>query len=77
MEEAAVKPVRALKKRCRDWQLAVRHHGLLKKWNQGNGGSWKKLTAACRGMTRCAIPAPEEVDRHLQRDDPPCHSCTA
>jgi hypothetical protein len=57
MEEAAVKPVRAQKKRCGDWQLAVRRHGQLKKWNQGNGGSWKKLTASCRGMIRRAIPA--------------------
>jgi hypothetical protein len=56
-EEATVKTVRALKKRHGDWHLDVRHHGQLKKWTQDNGGSRKKLTATCRGMTCCTISA--------------------
>jgi hypothetical protein len=56
-EEAPVKTVRALKKRHGDRNLAVRHRRQLKKRTQGNGGSRKKLAAACRGVTRRAIPA--------------------
>jgi hypothetical protein len=42
-EKATVKTVRALKKQYRDWHLAIRYHGQLKKWTQtvvGPGGSW-------------------------------------
>jgi hypothetical protein len=53
-EEAAVKPVRALKKRHGDRNLAVRRRRTPKKRTQGNGGSRKKLAAACRGMNRRA-----------------------
>jgi hypothetical protein len=53
-EHAAVKPFGALKKRYRGWHLAARRHGKLKEWTQGNGGSWKNLAAASRGMTRRA-----------------------
>jgi hypothetical protein len=56
-EEAAVQSVRALKNRHGNRNLAVGCRGQLKKWTQGNGGSRKKLAAACRGMTCCAIPA--------------------
>jgi hypothetical protein len=52
-----VKTVRALKKRYGDWHLAIGRHWQLKKWNQGNGGSQKKLTTTCRGMIRGATPA--------------------
>jgi hypothetical protein len=56
-EVAALKTVRALKKWHRDRHLAIRHRGQPKKRIQGNGGSWKKLAVACRGMARRAIPA--------------------
>jgi hypothetical protein len=42
---------------CKDQHLAVRRRLRQKKDTQGVGGSWKKLVAACRWMTRCAIPA--------------------
>jgi phage protein D len=56
-EEAAVKPIRALKKRHGNRHLVVGGRGQAKKESQGNGGSRKKLVAACRGMIRSAIPA--------------------
>jgi hypothetical protein len=56
-EEAAGKTVRTVKKHHGDWHLAVGCRQKLKKWTQDNGGSWKKFTTACRGMTCCAIPA--------------------
>jgi hypothetical protein len=56
-EEAAVKPVRALKKRHGDRHLAVEGRGKPKKRTQGDGGSRKKLAAARRGMTRRVVPA--------------------
>jgi hypothetical protein len=55
--EAAVETIRALKKQHGDQHLAVRHCGQPKKWRQSSGASWKKLAAACRGMTRRAILA--------------------
>jgi hypothetical protein len=51
MEEATVETFEALKERYRDQHLAVRCHGQPKKRTQGNGGSQKKLVAACKGMT--------------------------
>jgi hypothetical protein len=56
-EEAMVKIITALKKWHGDRHLAIRYHGQLKKRTQGNGGSWQKLAAACRGLTCCSIPA--------------------
>jgi hypothetical protein len=56
-EEAALETFRALMKQYGDQYLVVGCHRKLKKWNQGDGGSWKKLAATCRGMTRRAIPA--------------------
>jgi hypothetical protein len=56
-EEAAVKHVRALRKWHGDQNLAMRCRGQPKKQTQVDGGSWKKLAAACRGMTLRAIPA--------------------
>jgi hypothetical protein len=56
-EEAAVKPVRALKRRHGDWSLPIRRHSQPKKRTQGDGGSWKKLVTAHKGMTHHAIPA--------------------
>jgi hypothetical protein len=47
-EEAAMKIVRALKKRYEDRHLTIMRHGQAKKRTQGDGGSRKKLTAACR-----------------------------
>jgi hypothetical protein len=44
-EEAAAEMVRALK----DQHPAVKCRSKSKKWTQGNGVSWKKLAAACRG----------------------------
>jgi hypothetical protein len=55
-EEAAVKPVTALKKWHGDQRLAVACRDQLKKWTQGDGVS-QELAATGRGMTCCAIPA--------------------
>jgi hypothetical protein len=56
-KEDTVQTVRALRKWYGDWNLAIGGRGKLKKRTQGNGGSKKKLAAACRGMKHCAIPA--------------------
>jgi hypothetical protein len=53
-EEASVNTFRALKKRHGDRHLAIGRCGQPKKWTQGDGGSWKKLAATCRGMTHHA-----------------------
>jgi hypothetical protein len=53
-EEAALDTIGVMKERYRDRHLAVRRSGQPKKLTQGNGGSRKKLAAACRGMTRHA-----------------------
>jgi hypothetical protein len=45
-----------MKKQYGDRHLAVGHRQ-LRKQTQGDGGSWKKLATACRGMTHRAIPA--------------------
>jgi hypothetical protein len=52
-----VKTFGALKKQHGDQHLAVRCCWKPKKRTQGNGGTYKKLTAACRGLTHRAIPA--------------------
>jgi hypothetical protein len=57
-EEAEVKPVRALKKRHGDRNLAVGRHGQPKQCTEGDGGSRKKLAAARRWMTCRASSAP-------------------
>jgi hypothetical protein len=51
MEEAAGKPVGALKKQHGDQNLAIGCRQKPKKRIQGNGGSWKKSAAARRGLT--------------------------
>jgi hypothetical protein len=56
-EGAAVEMIGALKERYRDWHLSIGHRQQPKKRAQGDGGSWKKLAAACRQMTHHAIPA--------------------
>jgi hypothetical protein len=56
-EEASVETFGALTKQYGDKYLATERNLQLKKWNQGYGGSWKKLAATCRGMTCHAIPA--------------------
>jgi hypothetical protein len=56
-EDAAVKTFGALKKQHGDWHLAVRCCRNPNKQTQGNGGTRKKLAAACRGMTHQAISA--------------------
>jgi hypothetical protein len=55
-EKAVVKIVTALKKQYGDHHLTVGCHQQLKKQTQGDGGYWKKLAAARRGMTHRAIP---------------------
>jgi hypothetical protein len=56
-EEAAVKTIRALENRYGDWHLAVGSRRQLKKWIQGDGGSWQELATAQRRLTSIAIPA--------------------
>jgi hypothetical protein len=48
--EAAMKTVRALKKWHGDRHLAIRCRRQPKKQTQGDGGFWKKLATACRGV---------------------------
>jgi hypothetical protein len=55
-EEVALETVRALKEPSEERHVAVRRLGQPKKQTNCNGGSRKKLTTACRGMTRPAIP---------------------
>jgi hypothetical protein len=69
-QEAAVETVRVLKKRHGDRHLASRRSGQMKKRTQGSGGSRKKLAAACRGMTRSAIPGKRKgQSRQVQGQD--------
>jgi hypothetical protein len=56
-EKVAVETIRALEDQYGDWHLAVGHRQQLKKWTQGDGGSWKKMGATCRHITHRAIPA--------------------
>jgi hypothetical protein len=60
-EEAVVKPVRALKKRLGDWNLALGCCGQLKERTQGSGGSWKKFATTYRWMIRGAIPPQHQI----------------
>jgi hypothetical protein len=55
--EATMKTVKALKKGHGDRHLAIRRRGQPKKRTHSDGGSQKKLVAACRGMNHRAIPA--------------------
>jgi hypothetical protein len=55
-EKATVEIFGALKEWYRDQHLAVRRCGQLKKRTQGNGGSQRKLAAACRRMAHRVIP---------------------
>jgi hypothetical protein len=48
-EEAAVENIGALEDRYGDQHLAVRRHGQLKKWAQGDGGSRQKFAKAADG----------------------------
>jgi hypothetical protein len=69
-EGAAVKPIGALKKLYGGWDLALRCCGQPKKETQGSGGSQKKLTAARRGITHCAVLAQRKGScRHGQGKD--------
>jgi hypothetical protein len=53
-EEVIVETFGALKERYRYQHIAVWRHGQPKKQTQGNRGSWRKLAAIRRGMTRWA-----------------------
>jgi hypothetical protein len=55
-EEGEVETIRVLEDRYGDRHLAVGHHRQPKKQTQGDGGSWKKLAATHRRLTRRAIP---------------------
>jgi hypothetical protein len=55
--EVAVETIEALENRHGDRHLAIRHRRQPKKRTHGDGGSWKKLAAARRRMTRRAVPA--------------------
>jgi hypothetical protein len=52
-ENAAEKPVGALKKQHRDQHLVVGWRGQPEETTRGNCGAWKKLAATRRRMTRC------------------------
>jgi hypothetical protein len=55
-EETEVETVRALEDRYGKWHLAVQRQRQMKKQTQDDGGSRKKLAAACRQMTHFSIP---------------------
>jgi hypothetical protein len=59
-EEVAVETVTALKKQYGNQHLDVEP----KKRTQDNGGTWKEVAAARRGMTLHAIPAPRKGHDH-------------
>jgi exopolyphosphatase/pppGpp-phosphohydrolase len=63
-EEATVETFRALKEWYEDRHLAIRCRCQTNKQTQGSGGSWKKLAATCRGMTRHALPAQHKGHCH-------------
>jgi hypothetical protein len=52
-----VEAVGALEDRYGVGRLAIECCQELKKWTQGDSGSWKKLAAVCRQMTCHAVPA--------------------
>jgi hypothetical protein len=54
MEDAAVKSLGTMKKQHRGRYLVAGRHGEPKKLTQVVCGSWRKLTAACRKVSRCA-----------------------
>jgi hypothetical protein len=54
MEEATVKSSETMKKRHRGWHLTTGRCGEPKGLNQGDCGSRRKLTAACRKVSRHA-----------------------
>jgi hypothetical protein len=62
-EEAEVETIGALEDRYGDRRLIVRRHGRPKKRTQGHGGSRQKLAAACRRLTRHAVPASRKLGR--------------
>jgi hypothetical protein len=63
-EEAAVETIRTLKDQYEDQHLAIGCLQQPTKLTQGDGGSRKKLAAACRRMTCHAIPAPRKGHGH-------------
>jgi hypothetical protein len=54
MEEAAVKSSGTMKRRHRGQHLAAGRHGEPKELTQGECGSWRKLAATCRKVSRHA-----------------------
>jgi hypothetical protein len=57
MKDAAVKPVKGRKKRYRGQHLAAERRREPKELTQGDCGSWRKLAATCRKVSRCAAVA--------------------
>jgi hypothetical protein len=66
-EEAAVMPVRGLRKRGWDWNLVTGHHQKPKGRIQASCESRKRLTVACRKMTHHARVAWRK--RNIGRND--------
>jgi hypothetical protein len=56
IELPAVGTSGALKEQYGDWHLVAGRHQEPQKRTQGNGGSQKKITTSCRGITQHAIP---------------------
>jgi hypothetical protein len=63
-EEAMVETIGTLEDQHGDHRLAKGHGWQPKKQTLGDDGSWKKLAATCRWMTRCAIPAWHKGNGH-------------
>jgi hypothetical protein len=53
-EHVSVKPFGVLRKWYRGCNPAGEHRNNLQEWIRGNCGSWKKMSAIGRKMTRCA-----------------------
>jgi hypothetical protein len=80
-EEAAIGTIGALEDRYGKQHLPVEHQRQLKKWTQGDGGSWKKLAASRRRMTCRGIPAlckgrshKEPTVKKRQQKGPECNN---
>jgi hypothetical protein len=78
-ENATAKPVRALRKRHRGWNLVAECHSQLQERTWGNCGSRKKLAATGRKMTRHAGATRHKVHvvrKYQTRLDPLKDGCS-
>jgi hypothetical protein len=61
--------IRATENWFRDQHLCIRCRGWPKKWNQGDAGSWLKLTTAHGQLTRCTVPSGNSIKWQSRRHE--------